>query len=362
MLSQGRAGDTDAASRAGDSGMSALIVGPAFFNYNEAIGSAFQKAGYRVRIVGSPVHNPSGLWNRISIDFAGKFGIVAFRQAWRRRFNRLIGRADRDMRPDFMLVIKGDWLDPAVFEACTAARKVIWFQDAAFRCGPDHLRLAQLADAVFVFEATDIDYFANAGIDTGKVRFLPMGYDDTVYKPLDMNRDIDVSFVGKMYPQRKALLADLVRDLPGVRFEIWGRFVRYQEPRTWWEWVRVRSDARLRRIYRNKDIPPQRVNLLYNQSKIVLNMHHDQSKDGCNPRVFEIAGSGAFQICDDNGFVRTQVSDAIVQFQNYGDLIEKIEAYLSDDAGRKRVSQVSLSAMKTHTFAHRIDQMLSMLK
>ena len=37
----------------------------------------------------------------------------------------------------------------------------------------------------------------------------------------------------------------------------------------------------------NYNIPPSEVNKIYNSTKINLNIHHPQSKEGLNPRTFE---------------------------------------------------------------------------
>ena len=336
----------------------ALIVGPDFFQYNEAIARAFQHHGFSSEIVESPAHNPKGLLNRIRIDLAGQFGIEKYRSRWQRDFNRRVLEKAMAMDPDFILIIKGDWIDPDYFENIRARRKIIWFQDEARRCGANHLRLAHQADFVFVFENDDRPYLVDKGVLKERIHFLPMGFDSHVYKLENMERPVDVSFVGRMYPHREILIERLISDLPDVKFEVFGRYVRYKEPRTWMKWIRRVSSKRLRRIYRNRDIDPERVNLLYNQSKIVLNIHHGQSRDGCNPRVFEIMGSGAFQICDANPYVERHFPDSIVRFGSAEELVEKIEFFLSSPSERDSISLKALSAGADHSFNSRIEELL----
>jgi Glycosyl transferases group 1 len=348
----------DIAPRSVGAALNLMIVGPDFHGYNDAIGRSFEKHDFRVTVVDTPMHNPTGLVNRLRIDLPEKAGLAGYRQRWRQKFNARVLRTSRGCAADMLLVIKGDWIDPQTFLDIPARLKVIWFQDIAMRCGPDHIRLAQLADAVFVFEATDIDYLAASGVERGKISFLPMGFDPQVYFPQDRTKDVDVSFVGKMHSHREEIIARLVRDLPDASFEIWGRYIRYQVPGSWLLWLRRNLDGRLRRTYLNADIPPAVVNTVYNRSRIVLNIHHGQSKLGCNPRVFEIAGSGAFQICDDNSFVRDHVSDRLVQFENYDELLEKIRVYLADDAGREAIAKLTHAASHLHSFDERIKQLL----
>jgi len=83
---------------------------------------------------------------------------------------------------------------------------------------------------------------------------------------------------------------------------------------------------------------------------VVLNIHHEQSQLGCNPRVFEIMGAGAFQICDQNDYVREHVSSNIVMYSDVDNLIDLLDQYLHDDEARERIA--SLTAAEAHQFTH----------
>lgn len=277
-------------------------------------------------------------------------------------FNKMLTREHKDFSPEILLLIKGDWIDPDVFKNTDSPFKIIWFQDSAQRCGPNHISLSKIADTVFVFEATDIDYLSSNGVQKNKIHFLPMGFDKSVYKPLMTRKDVDVSFVGRMYENRKSIIDRLVNDFPEFNFKIFGRYVRYQEPKTWLEWLQRLPNKRMRNTYINRDIKPSSVNEVYNKSKIVLNIHHGQSKEGCNPRVFEISGSGSFQICDENYYVSKEMEDSVVQFKDYENLAKHIEHFLRDEESRKKLAARSFEISRLHTFNARIRVMLSLIR
>lgn len=337
----------------------ALVIGPDFYGYNQAVAKALQKEGFEVTVIDSPTHNPKGLINRIRIDLAGKLGITKYRRIWMKNFNKKILEKSREMEFEFILLIKGDWICPEIYKKMSASRKAIWFQDIAIRCGSNHVRLAKLSDAVFVFEETDIEYLKNNGIEQDRLYFLPMAFDEDIYNKKQCIKNIDVSFVGRMYGNRERIISKLMTDLPDVRFEIWGRYLRYQEPRTWLQWLKRSLNPRLRQAYRNRDIRPSFVNYIYNRSKIVLNIHHAQSKNGCNPRVFEIMGSGAFQICDENNFVKKHVCAEIIQFKNPNELVQLISHFLKTQIDRENIAISSYVASRSHSFDARIRELIA---
>lgn len=338
----------------------ALVVGPDFYGYNESVARSLRKEGFLVNIINTPTFNPPGFINRVKIDLGGRFGVTKYRDKWKLAFNTELLEKSNSSPLDLLLLIKGDWINPVTFNDISARRKVIWFQDSVVRCGENWLKLSKTADSVFVFEGTDIDHLIHNNVCESKVHFLPMAFDEKIYRKVPKKKDIDVLFVGRMYPNREKVFERLIQDLPEINFEIWGRYFRYQEPRTWVKWIFRKSIKRKGSCFKNKDIRPEVVNELYNRSKIVVNIHHEQSSWGCNPRVFEIMGSGAFQICDSNGFVESEVSRDIVQFTSYADLLRKIKRYVYQDDERERVASMTHQASTDHSFDIRIRKLLGL--
>src|ERR1019366_6954191 len=121
------------------------------------------------------------------------------------------------------------------------------------------------------------------------------------------------------YPNRRVILEHLVDDFPGLILRFYGRNVRYREPRTWARHLRYIAMG-LGDIFVNQSLNPVDINRMYSRSKICLNIHHAQSEAGCNPRVFEIMGAGAFQLVDDVPYIKRDLGNALVTYEDYGAL------------------------------------------
>ena len=334
----------------------AMVIGPAFHGYNRSIAQVLGRAGFEAKVVDSPLTSPSGLVNRVRIDLAGKLGVDRYKVAWRADYNRRLVEAHRARRPELVLVIRGSWVDPPTLEAMAGSTRAIWFQDMFYRSNADP-GLLRAADKVFVFEGSDVRRtLEEYGVES---HFLPMGFDPADYYPVPgVERDIDVSFVGMPYSERRVILDRLLADFPGRRFRFVGRYVRYREPRTWLKYVERKLDGPARRAYWNGEVSPSAVNQLYARSKVVLNIHHKQSQEGCNPRVFEIMGSGAFQLVDANAYLRDHFTGTLAMYEGYDQLRGLVAHYLADPAARDSEAARSLAAAAPHTFDRRISTLL----
>ena len=335
----------------------AMVIGPAFHGYNRSIADALDRAGFAAKIVDSPLTSPRGLANRVRIDLAGKLGVTRYKTAWRADYNRRLVEAHRAQRPELVLVIRGSWVDAETLAAMGGSMRAVWFQDMVHRCDAPP-GLMQAADKVFVFEGSDVRRTREEqGVES---HFLPMGFDPKDYRPIPgVERDIDVSFVGMPYPERQVILDRLLGDFPGRRFRFVGRYVRYREPRTWLKYVERKLDGPARRAYWNGEVTPAEVNRLYARSKVVLNIHHKQSREGCNPRVFEIMGSGAFQLVDANAYLREHFTGTLAMYEGYDQLRGLVAHYLADPSAREAEAARSQAAAAPHTFDRRVASLLA---
>src|SRR5262249_39062578 len=149
------------------------------------------------------------------------------------------------------------------------------------------------------------------------------------YHPLEgVAQDVDVGFVGSPYRNRIQTIERLLRDFPERSFCVYGRYTRYTEPKTWSRFLSIQLDPRRRKVYANRVITPLEINRLYARSKIALNIHRKGAQYGCNPRVFEIMGSGAFQITDANGYIEEHLSGVVCLYNDYTELRSLVAKYL----------------------------------
>jgi spore maturation protein CgeB len=254
-----------------------------------------------------------------------------------------------------VLAIRGSKILPETLDAMAGAVRVLWLQDIARRCEltPDQLKRYELR---FVFEASDVRWLQDTyGLES---EFLPVGFDPAVYHPDgNTSRDIDVFFIGAYYPERRATLERLAHDFRHLHLRFYGRHVRYREPKTWVS--AVSYSVSYPGTFVNRCLNASEINHFYKRSKICLNMHHEQSQSGCNPRVFEIMGAGAFQLVDAIPYLRDNLGGVVTTYSCYDELRTTIEYYLREAKLREELATNGFKfVLEKHTFQHRVDRIL----
>jgi spore maturation protein CgeB len=331
-----------------------LIIGPSFFTFNQSISNAFERCQYTTEIIcyDEPVH-PFTIRNAILNK------IVPDPQKLKAKsclsFNKYVYNRFNAFSPDIVFIYNGDILNSETISYFRKTAKVaIWLLDGLYR-HPRVEDLAPYADAFFCFEKDDVLLLKSKGINS---YFLPQACDTTIYHPLSIPKDIDILFVGTLYgyPKRIELLKRIVNQYKDYNIQIYGIYKPvYKNPIKWL----FREE---RKIFKNKNILPSEVNELYNRSKICINIHHEQSKNGANPKVFEIAGSKSFQIADWNPYLETLFPDnEIVLYHSEDELLSLIDSYLKKDT-TVQAEKAYLNVINNHTFINRINEVLSILQ
>jgi spore maturation protein CgeB len=83
--------------------------------------------------------------------------------------------------------------------------------------------------------------------------------------------------------------------------------------------------------------------------------------DFVNPRTFELAGMGCFQLCDRRELLPPLYSeDEAVQFGDEAELVEKIEYYMEHEGERKEVARnARRRTLKHHLYEHRVVEIIN---
>ncbi|MGH7233253.1 MAG: CgeB family protein [Nitrospiraceae bacterium] len=193
----------------------------------------------------------------------------------------------------------------------------------------------------------------------GQVCYLPMAADPSVHRPVHLSPeeegefDADVSFVGAGYANRRTLLPRLL-DQPWS-FKIWGNE---------WEGASALSGAIQRQGQR---IDTDTCVKVFNASRINLNLHSfsgdglDPEGDFVNPRTFELAACGVFQLIDQRSLL-TDVfaSHEIAAFQTPDDLLRQIPAWLHEPESRSAMASAARErVVREHTYRHRMKDLLA---
>jgi spore maturation protein CgeB len=191
---------------------------------------------------------------------------------------------------------------------------------------------------------------------------LRMGFDPGMHRPIELTSEqraryaCGLSFVGAGYHNRVQFLPGLA-DL-GLR--LYGT-----------EWPAL-EPLRSASPELNQRQSSEASNLIFNASTINLNLHSSPWTDGVNPlgdylnpRCFELAGAGTFQLVDARRDLAACFAPG-AELETYADLAEcrkKIVYYREHDAERHEIAANGRRrALAEHTYRHRMEEAVEALR
>lgn len=196
-----------------------------------------------------------------------------------------------------------------------------------------------------------------ADIGQANVLYLPLAADPTVHHPVELSPveqrryGSELSFVGAGYPNRRLAF----RHLSGYDFRIWGND---------WDGETVLAPFLQRQGER---IGSEEMVQIFNATTINLNLHSSVlpgvlvgAGDFVNPRTFELAACGAFQLVDRRSLLpELFTEDELTLFSNMDELLRAIEFYRTHPEERTAVAEKARSrVLAEHTYAHRMNTLL----
>ena len=161
----------------------------------------------------------------------------------------------------------------------------------------------------------------------------------------------DISFLGAGYPNRRLAF----RPLAGRNFKIWGSD---------WEDENLLAKNIQRRGERIDEAESVKI---YNAAKVNINLHSSlkggslvSGGDFVNPRTFELAAMGAFQLVDQRKLLGELFSaEELATFSTTEELYERIDHYLAHPEERHAFSERARArVLRDHTYAHRMSALL----
>jgi spore maturation protein CgeB len=263
--------------------------------------------------------------------------------------------------PDLVLAIAQAPLSLAVLQHLRKKKflTAMWFVEN-FRHLTYWQQLAAGYDYWFVIQRTAcINALKRAG--AGQVHYLPMAADPAVHRPMTLAADerqeygADVSFVGAGYANRRSLLPQWLSK--EWSFKLWGN-----------EWdgatdlssVLQRNGARIDTDTCVKVFNATAINLnLHSSSSLGLDAH----PDFVNPRTFELAACGAFQLMDERTLLsEIFTSEEVVRFSRPADVPFLIRTWLKDSAARRVCADAARRrVLREHTYRHRMQDLLAVM-
>lgn len=193
-----------------------------------------------------------------------------------------------------------------------------------------------------------------------EILYLPLAADPEFHRPLALSPverhtfGSDVSFLGAGYPNRRRAFVQLLAH----DFKIWG---------TEWEG----DPALAERVQRSgARIPPEDAVKIFNAAKVNLNLHSSvrgdelvSRGDFVNPRTFELAACGAFQLVDQRELMDELFAPGELEtFADMDELREKIAHFLAHPQERAAAAERSRDrVLRDHTYERRMESLLTFI-
>lgn len=269
-----------------------------------------------------------------------------------------IRTAVEQLQPDVVLAMAQAPLDAALLQQLGALGcvRAFWFVE-------DHRLFPYWRDVIGSY-----DYFGviqqGAFFDDavarcpGKVLYLPLAADPSVHRPLVLTPEEQeefgspVSFVGAGYRNRQVAFRPLLDDGLKIWGSDWGNAGALL-PAVQRQGARISTEDSVR---------------IFNASTINLNLHSSTYVDGVeprgdfvNPRTFELAACGAFQLVDRRALLAPlfTAGKELITFDDAGDLRDLVRAWQERPEDRARVTAAARARVLTeHTYAHRMMTLL----
>jgi hypothetical protein len=172
--------------------------------------------------------------------------------------------------------------------------------------------------------------------------YMPEGFDQMVYRPMDVPRDIDVSFIGGAYGFRSAVVEFLRKH--GVDIRVYG---------TGWKTTSVWGEKQIKVI---------------NRSAINLGMGgigYSEELTNVKTRDFEIPGTGGglyLTSFNPDLALHFRIGEEIVCYRNRDEMLELIRYYLRrPEEARAIADRARQRCLRDHRWLHRYDRVCQLL-
>jgi spore maturation protein CgeB len=270
-----------------------------------------------------------------------------------------VAAATESFAPDVVLALAQAPLEARALAAIArfGAIRALWFVED-FRRFTYWREVAAHYDHVFTIQ-TDDCFAALRGATDARLTYLPCAFDPEEHRPLELDDDqrrelgSDVSFVGAGYRNRRQAL----RRFLDLDFRIWGS-----------DW---NGAVDLERVLQRDSarISTEDSVRIFNATRVNLNLHSstyhndvDPQGDFVNPRTFELAGCGAFQIVDRRQLLPELFvpGSEIAVADSVGEMRELTQHYLAHTDERLAIAQRGHTrALAEHSYQRRMQDLIA---
>ena len=286
--------------------MKLLIISGFHFDYGLTVARAFEGIGHEVKFCGYSLRNQgfSGFMRYSILGRLGYDGSISDCRKFIEETKKIVSA----FQPEGILVLRGtkkDFYSEIITDYMGRFKKgpktkrpktAIWLLDEIMKI-QGGLTSPELFDKWFAIEPTDIPLLKKKWGINGE--FLPAGYDSHCYRALSdeeksQSTISDISFVGTLGQKiRLKYLEHLARksEENNLKFSMITGRIKFPG-------IKLKKYPYLQKYLSQGDCDHQRNNLIYNNSRINLNIHTDHSIEAVNSRFFEILGSGGLQLVE----------------------------------------------------------------
>lgn len=193
------------------------------------------------------------------------------------------------------------------------------------------------------------------------IHYLPLAADPQIHKPLSLTEEqrryygSDLSHVGSGYYNRRCFFANLT----DYNFKIWGDN---------WDNASLLQKSIQHHGTRKST---EEMAIIFNASKINLNLHSSSFCEGINPngdfvnpRTFEIAACGNFQLTDERQLLPDLFEPGveIAVFHDLTSCRNAIDFYLSHPEQARCIAEAGRGkVLRAHTYVHRMREACSVI-
>ena len=222
---------------------------------------------------------------------------------------------------DITLDFQGNFLKAGNKLSNLSGKKILYYVDNLHRFGDHFWSIEKFYDMVLFVHNNSI-------IDSKRYYQLSAAYAPEVHFPVIKKKTIDVCFVGTHHPEGR----DFIRRIPNIK--IYGN-----------DW-----DSSITAVYKAQK------RAVYAKTKIMLNQHI--GGDTQNMRSWECLAMGTFMLSD---LIPKELEGGAVMYNNYDDLIMKLEYYLDNEKEREKIAEKGRKMVQPYTYEKRVEEMMGVL-
>lgn len=324
-----------------------LVFGERYFHYTSSLAAALRKLGYTVL----EYYYDSFKRDKLSIIeyIKYKFNKTKYVDEFYKKQKQDLFKFLRNNKINRFISNNGNWYYNIIDEEILIYLRQqeietsIVYVDAIAGCETVEQNLT-VYDKIFVFESSDVEFIYSKY--NKKAIYLPIGINEDIFcSNIDCKRKYDIGFLGNATYNRLPILEAVAKYcfFKGRSMCVVGKY---------WNNSNIVKNIisgmifklkypYLYRYVKNGFLYEKQVAKFYSENKINLNIHTNIHKS-INPRTFEIMGNPNFEICDYRddaarlGFISGK---NIVMYDNYEDLLSKIDFYINNGHEREKIAQ-----------------------